>query len=238
MNATWIRSAFLFALLSALLGGCATHQTVAERQSNADKLLEASVRVIDEAMQMPESSIPERMLTKAQAIVIIPDAVEASLIVGGGHGKGVILMRKPDRTWSRPNFITLSSGSVGFQVGVQASDTVLLFRELGDAQDVFNGNFTLGADATVAAGPVGRDLKASTDVSFESQIYAWSRTKGLFAGISVDGAVLRVSSSTNEAAYGVNRNPYQIVDGQVQRTPEGALVLMNRLEEYVAAARR
>lgn len=158
--------------------------------------------ILDEMMGAPDSSIPSDLLEKSHAIAIIPHVVKAAFIVGGRHGKGLISRRKEDGSWTAPAFITLSAGSVGFQIGGSTTDLVLVFTNEDGLKPLLSGKFTLGADASVAAGPVGRTASGSTDVTFDSAIYSYARSKGLFAGVSLDGASITMDDSANEAVYG------------------------------------
>ncbi|MFN9966519.1 MAG: lipid-binding SYLF domain-containing protein, partial [Lysobacteraceae bacterium] len=153
----------LTALLALLLPVAAiAQQKEIERAENA-------VRVLSEVLRIPEESIPERLIREAEAIAVLPDVVKAGLVVGGRGGKGLITVRGADGTWSNPSFITLGGGSFGFQAGVQAADVVLVFRPRRGVDNIVNGKFTLGADASVAAGPVGRSAQASTDGQLKAE---------------------------------------------------------------------
>ena len=161
-----------------------------------------AVRVIDEIQAVPESAIPDKLLDEARAVVVIPDTIKAGLFVGGRRGRGLLSVKSPDGTWSNPSFVTLTGGSIGFQAGVQSSDIVLVFRSDRGLESIVNGKFTLGADAGVAAGPVGRNASAATDGEMKAEIWSWSRARGLFAGVALDGAVLAIDDAANTAVYG------------------------------------
>lgn len=194
--------------------------------------VERAVEVLDEVMRMPEHAIPRKMLNDSYAIAVIPNVVKAGLVVGGRHGKGVISVRTLDGTWSTPSFIKLTGGSVGFQAGVQATDVVLVFRSERGVDSIVNGKFTLGADAAVAAGPVGRNAQASTDGQLKAEIYSYSRSRGLFAGVALDGAVLSIDHRANSRAYGRNTTPRAAFESRVQREPAAVVDFRDRLEEY------
>lgn len=179
-------------------------------------------RVLTEMQAVPESSIPTRLLDEAKAIVIVPDTIKAGLVVGGRRGRGVLAVRTADGGWSNPSFVTLTGGSIGFQAGVQSSDVVLVFRSERGLDSIVNGKFTLGADAGVAAGPVGRNAAAATDGQMKAEIWSWSRARGLFAGVSVDGAVLAIDDRANEAVYGADTTPRMIFEDRVP-TPSGPI---------------
>jgi lipid-binding SYLF domain-containing protein len=163
--------------------------------------LNDSREVLKEVMQIPENGIPQSMLENAAAIVVIPNMVKAAFVAGAQHGDGVLVVRNGNG-WSAPIFVELTGGSVGFQAGVQSTDVVLVFKNAGAAKKVLNGEFTLGADGSIAAGPVGRDMKAGTDVKLDQEVYSYSRSKGLFAGIALDGSKLSINTDANQDYYG------------------------------------
>jgi lipid-binding SYLF domain-containing protein len=193
-----------------------------------------AITVLDEIMSMPEQSIPQRMLRDAHAIAVIPSVVKASFVVGGRHGKGLISVRRSDGIWSHPSYIKLTGGSVGFQAGVQSTDVVLVFRTQRGVDSIVNGKFTLGADAAVAAGPVGRTATASTDGQLKAEIYSYSRSRGLFAGVALDGAVLSIDHHANETVYGRNTTPRAAFEGRIDNQPDLIVEFRDRLEEYSA----
>ena len=193
-----------------------------------------AVTVLDEIMRMPEQAIPQRLLRDARAIAIIPNVVKAGFVVGGRAGKGVVMVKTTDGTWSNPSYIKLAGASVGFQAGVQATDVVLVFRSQRGVATIVNGKFTLGADASVAAGPVGRTAAASTDGDLEAEIYSYSRARGLFAGVALDGAVISIDNRANQAVYGRNTTARAVIEGRVGRPDEAIVDLRDRLEEYSA----
>jgi lipid-binding SYLF domain-containing protein len=195
---------------------------------------EDAVRVLDEVMQMPESALPTVLLRDAYAIAVIPDVVKAGLIIGGRHGKGLISVKTPEGVWSNPSFIKLSGGSVGWQAGVQATDVILVFRSQRGVDGIVNGKFTMGADASVAAGPVGRTAQASTDGQLKAEIYSYSRSRGLFAGVALDGSVIRIDHKANQAIYGRNVTPRRIFAGGVENVPGAIVDFRDKLEEYTS----
>lgn len=158
--------------------------------------------VLAEIMGAPDKGLPQDLLAKSHAIAIIPHVVKGAFIVGGRYGKGLIARRNEDGSWTAPAFITIGGGSVGFQIGGSATDLVLVFANEDGLKPLLKGKFTLGADASVAAGPVGRTASGSTDILLNSAIYSYSRSQGLFAGVSLDGASITMDDSANEAVYG------------------------------------
>ncbi|HET6804918.1 MAG TPA: lipid-binding SYLF domain-containing protein, partial [Frateuria sp.] len=150
------------------------------------------------------------------------------------RGEGLISVKSPDGTWSNPSFITLTGCSVGFQAGVSSTDVVLVFRTQRGVDSIVNGKFTLGADAAAAAGPVGRTASAATDAQMKAEIYSYSRSRGLFAGVALDGSVLRIDYDANEAVYGSGITPRRIFEGGVSNVPGAVVDFRDQLEEYTA----
>jgi lipid-binding SYLF domain-containing protein len=164
--------------------------------------LTTATRVLTELMQMPEQNIPTWLLERAHAVAVIPAVIKVGLGVGGRRGKGVLVVRKDDGQWSNPVFVNLTGGSFGFQVGVQSTDVVLVFTSRQSIEGIVGGKVTLGADASVAAGPVGRQSSAATDVGLTAQVYSYSRAQGLFAGVALDGSAMTIDHKSNESFYG------------------------------------
>jgi len=218
---------FLLLALIALLPAMAAHaeDPPLTRASNA-------VRVLNEIMQAPDKAVPLDLLRDAKAIAVIPDMVKAGFIFGGRRGEGLISVKSPDGTWSNPSFITITGGSVGFQAGVSSTDVVLVFRTQRGVDSIVNGKFTLGADASAAAGPVGRTATASTDAQMKAEIYSYSRSRGLFAGVALDGSALRIDDDANAAIYGSGVTPRRIFEGGVSHVPGPVVDFRDRLEEY------
>jgi lipid-binding SYLF domain-containing protein len=163
--------------------------------------VENALAVFKELVDLPEEGIPPALLSRAQAIAVIPGFWNAAWVIGGRHGKGVIMVRKGPKNWSYPAFVSMTGGSVGFQIGVQKADIILVFKDKKSVKTIADGKFTLGAGASVVAGPVGRKAEADTDIKFEAEIYSYSKSKGLFAGISVEGASLSMDTDANAKFY-------------------------------------
>ena len=193
-----------------------------------------AVRVLKEIMQAPDKAIPQDLLRDAKAIAVIPDRIKAGFIFGGSRGEGLISVKTADGTWSNPSFITMTGGSVGFQAGVSSTDVVLVFRTQRGVDSIVRGKFTLGADASAAAGPVGRTASAATDAQMKAEIYSYSRTRGLFAGVALDGSVLRIDYDANAAVYGAGVTPRRIFEGGVSNVPGPVVDFRDRLEEYTS----
>lgn len=197
-----------------------------------------AVRVLAEVQRIPESAIPDRLFDEARAIVVVPDTLKVGLVLGGRRGHGVVSVKNPDGTWSNPSFVKLTGGSIGFQAGVQSSDIVLVFRGERGLDSIVNGKVTLGADAGVAAGPVGRNAATATDGQLKAEIWSWSRARGLFAGIALDGAVLSIDDAANQLVYGEGTTPRMIFEGRTRQAPADRVVeFRDALEEATATAR-
>jgi len=184
-------------VLAALLA-LATANAVADTREEA-RLLNASA-VLNEWQQMPDQSIPQRLLDRAQAIVVLPSVVKAAVIFGGRGGKGVAVVRDADGRWSDPVFVTLGGGSWGFQFGVETTDVILIFTTRRGVEGISGGKLTLGGEMSGAIGPVGRDMSGSTDIGL-AEVYSYSRAKGLFAGVAIDGTVMTIDHSANDGYY-------------------------------------
>jgi lipid-binding SYLF domain-containing protein len=219
------------ALMLALAGAASAGSVEDARAQNA-------IRVLTDIQAIPESAIPDKLFDEARAVVVVPDSKKIGLVIGGRRGRGLLSVKNPDGTWSNPAFVTLTGGSIGFQAGVQSSDIVLVFRSDRGLESIVNGKFTLGADASVAAGPVGRNASAATDGEMKAEIWSWSRARGLFAGVALDGAVLSIDDAADEAVYGRDTTPRMIFEGRAPQRPSDAVVnFRDRLEETSAAAR-
>ena len=220
----------LIMLLSALLipafAAHASEPPIARAQT--------ATRVLADIMRAPDKSIPRDLLRDAYAIAVIPNVLKVGLVFGGRHGDGVISVKSPDGTWSNPVFLSLTGGSVGFQAGVSSTDVVLVFRTPRGVDGIVNGKFTIGADAHAAAGPVGRNLNASTDAAMQAEIYSYSRSRGLFAGVSLDGAALRMDEDADAAIYGSGITPRHVFASEVGAVPAAIVHFRDELEEYTA----
>lgn len=158
--------------------------------------------VLEEIMDAPDKGVPNWILEESHCVAVIPKVVKAGFIVAGRRGKGLLSCRVDGGGWSAPAFVTITGGSVGLQIGAQATDFVLVFVDEGAVDHLFEDKFTLGGDASVSAGPVGRTAEAGTDVKLDSEILSYSRSKGAFAGISIEGAELAIDEDSNRLVYG------------------------------------
>lgn len=193
-------------LIMALLVAMPSHADTKQEKRVAD-----STDVLDQFLRIPEQSIPPTLLARAYAVAVVPDVVKIGFGLGARRGKGILVVRNPDNTWSNPAFVTLTGGSLGFQIGAQSSDVILVFKTRKGVEDIAKGKFTLGADASVAAGPVGRYTAAATDWKFEAEVYSYSRSRGLFAGVALEGAGVTMDKKSNAAFYNdANLSPSQI----------------------------
>lgn len=170
-------------------------------QSKEVEIVESSVGVLNEIMAVPTKSIPQSLLANAHGIVIVPNMIKGGFVVGVRHGRGVVVVRDQQGNWQPPSFVTMTGGSVGFQAGVQASDVILVFKTPKSVQGLMSGKFTIGADAAAAAGPVGRQAAAATDAQLNAEIFSYSRSRGLFAGVAVDGSAVQIDNNANAVYY-------------------------------------
>ena len=202
-----------------------------EKQSNEAERTTEAVSVLTEIMGIPEDSIPEELMARAHGIAVIPHVVKGAFGLGGQWGKGLMSQRHEDGVWSPPAYIEISGGSFGLQIGVQASDIVLVFTDEDGLRGLLKGKLKLGADASVAAGPLGRKAEVGTDVLLRSAVFAYSRSKGLFAGISLDGSVISIDDSANRKAYGKNVTGEQIL-------LDNAVLTNTTVEPFTAALQK
>ncbi|HFA51603.1 MAG TPA: hypothetical protein ENJ95_21525 [Bacteroidetes bacterium] len=181
--------------------------SVSFSQKDYNDKLDESVEVLTDLKNIGENSVPPSLLGKAEAIVIIPKLKKGGFVVGGKYGKGIAMVRTESGNWSDPVFVQITGGSIGFQIGYSSLDLFLVFKNASTLRRLTKGKgtFTLGGDATVAAGPVGRQASANTDLDFEAEILSYSKSRGIFAGISIEGSDLRMAENLNEECYGSNR---------------------------------
>ena len=200
---------------------------------NEVKDVRDSANVLREIMKIPEKGIPPALLRDAQAIIIVPDVIKGAFIVGGRHGTGVLLVREAKGGWSDPVFVSLTGGSVGWQVGGTSTDVILVFKNRKGVEGLLKGKFTLGADAGVAAGPVGRSAEAATDIMLKSEILSYSRSRGLFAGVSLEGAALMVDEDATDVYYGKKgMHSGDVLAGKVSKRSSETKELKNLLHRY------
>jgi lipid-binding SYLF domain-containing protein len=196
------------------------------------KTVESAAEVIDEIGSIPEKAIPAALLHDAQGIAIIPDVIKVGFVLSGRFGHGVVILREPNGHWGNPIFLTLTGGNIGWQIGAQSTDVVLVFKTRRSADDFLKGKkFTLGADVAIAAGPIGREAEAGTDPKIQAEIVSYSRSRGLFAGVSLGGTELKVDHAANAAFYQrPNIPPAVIVAGGNLPVPVIVLKLRTTLD--------
>jgi SH3 domain-containing YSC84-like protein 1 len=222
--------------LSKLLIAALCFLPLVARADDASKRLNESASVLSEVMSAPDKGIPSDLLAKAQCIVVVPGVKQAAFIGGGKYGKGYFSCRRgPD--WSAPASVRVEGGSVGFQIGLLESDLVLLVMNKRGADHLLSSQFTLGGAAEVAGGPVGRSSTAQTDATLNAQMLSYSRARGAFAGVSLQGATLRQDISDNQDLYGSKLTNKQIIHGSVQ-WPQQASEFHSVLVKYASRARR
>lgn len=198
MKISKIAPLFLSLIFICLISTTAKSQDTQDKQ---EEKIAASTKVLKDFTDMKEN-IPQELLKVTEGIIVVPKLINAGFVLAGKRGKGIAMVKFEDGTWSNPVFVTITGGSVGFQIGVQAVDLVLIFKSRETLQDIGKGSFTLGGDISVTAGPVGRSSTASTDYKLEAEVYSYSRSKGLFAGISLGGSAIAVDAKANAAYYG------------------------------------
>lgn len=195
-------------------------------QSSEEKRLKAAGDVLHEIMQMKDKSIPQDLLDKSECAVVIPGMKKGAFIFGGKYGKGFFLCRAKDGNgWGAPASVTVEGGSFGLQIGGSESDIILLVMNRKGANRLLNNQFKLGGEASVAAGPVGRTSSADTDILLTAEILSYSRSRGVFAGLSLEGSTLRQDLDGNKALYGKTMTNKEIIEGDVTPPAAGKLLL-------------
>ncbi len=179
----------------------ATAGMTAQAATELDQRVATATQILQDLKSIPENAVPPALLNRAYAVAVIPSVIKAGFIVGGTYGKGVIVARRAEGTWSNPAFVQLTQGSLGFQAGAQSTDLILVFKTQRALDGLSSGKITLGADASIAAGPVGRQATASTDLQMQSEIYSYARSRGFFAGVSLQGGVLSMDRKSNGVYY-------------------------------------
>ena len=205
-----------------------------DRQDDVNRT-HKSAQVFKEIMNTPDQGIPQDLLASAKCIAIIPGDVKFAFVFGGSYGRGLATCRT-EHGWSAPIFLAIDGGSVGYQIGGSSTDIIMLFMNDHALKSLLSDKFKLGADASVAAGPVGRDAAAGTDLKLNSEILSYSRAKGVFAGVSLDGAVMQADKSGDKAMYGHDIDRHEILSGRVP-VPESARELLSEIRGYVQEAR-
>ena len=199
--------------------------------NDAVKRLDTSAMVLDEIMKTPDKGIPQDLFSKAVCTIIVPELKKGAFIVGGKYGRGFISCRKHGGGWSAPAAVKVEGGSFGLQLGGSSTDVILLLMNEDGKEKLLQSKFTLGADGSAAIGPVGRSSSAATDAQMHAEILSWSRSRGAFAGISLEGATLRPDEDTNKDLYRKPTTNREIVSGNME-TPPAASKLVAALDRY------
>jgi|SRR5579871_159926 len=207
----------------------------ADDHADVSKRLQAATDVFNEIMSTPEKGIPREILEHAQCVGIVPGLKRAGFIVGAKYGKGFLVCRTASERWSAPEAIRIEGGSFGLQIGAGETDLVFVVKNHSGEEKLMQDKFTVGGDAAAMGGPVGRDASAQTDAQMHAEILSYSRARGVFAGISLDGSTLRPDKDDNHVLYGENGTPRQILNGDV-RPPADAQPLYAMLNRYAEAA--
>lgn len=220
---------------SAASGGAAAEGVASGLKAEAvDRLNDAS-QIVNELIAAPDSKIPQTVLAQAKCVAVVPEMFRGGFVIGARHGRGVATCRNQAR-WSAPAFFTITGGSWGAQIGGQSTDLVMLFMDQKGMEDLLNANVSIGGGVSAAAGPVGRTAEAATDYKLESQILTYSRSKGLYAGATLDGAYIRVDEETTRSFYG--RSPsFRLTLSGEQARPQLAQKFLNTIDEAFRAAR-
>ncbi len=226
-----IRTVMVAVLLSAMVVPAFADSA---REKDISRIRNARF-AFEDIMRAPDKGIPQELLGSAQCIAIIPGEKRAAFVFGGTYGRGLVTCRAGN-SWSAPAFLMVSGGSFGFQIGGSSTDLILIFRNRGGMDRLLSDKFTVGADATAAAGPVGRHAAAATDVEMHAEILTYSRSRGVFAGVSLNGAVVKPDRDADVAMYGADVEPKSILDGHVQ-APADAHGLIEVISRSVREAR-
>ena len=222
-------------LAVTILIGIASLTAVASDRDDDVNRTQKAAQVFKEIMNTPDQGIPSNLLESAKCIAIIPGDKKFAFIFGGSYGRGLATCRT-EHGWSAPMFVAIDSGSVGYQIGGSSTDIVMLFMNDHALQSLMSDKFKVGADASVAAGPVGRNAAAGTDLKLNAEILSYSRSKGIFAGVSLEGAVMQADKSGDKAMYGDDVNRHEILDGKVA-VPASARELVEELGGYAHVAK-
>jgi lipid-binding SYLF domain-containing protein len=220
-------------LFVAVMGVAPAFVAIAHAGAREEGRLLVATEVLEEVQAMPDQRLPDALLSRAYGIAVIPDVTKVAFIFGGRHGNGVVVVRDSlTAPWSNPVFVSLTGGSWGFQAGAQSSDIILVFTSKAGIEGIAGGKITLGADASVATGPVGRQGSAATDMSFNAEIYSYARTRGLFGGIALDGSAIAIDKSADSAFYGKSGvSATEIFSGQAPTPPATAQRFLERLAQ-------
>jgi lipid-binding SYLF domain-containing protein len=214
---------FKYALIACIATG-----VVLGKESVPDKRLQDASAVVDEMMGMPDKGVPQSVLDKAQCIVVVPSLKKAAFVVGGQYGRGFASCRKPGGGWGAPAAMRIEGGSFGLQLGGQSTDVILVVMNKRGMDRLVSDKFTIGADAAAAAGPVGRDAKADTDILLNAEMLTYARSRGAYVGLSLEGATMRPDNEENKKLYGREISNKEILEHGVE-APEVARTFTHAL---------
>lgn len=200
--------------------------------SKEERRVADAADVLDQFLRIPEHSIPPALLSRAYAVAVVPNVVRIGFGLGARRGKGILVTRQDDDSWSNPAFVTLTGGSFGFQAGVQSADVILVFKTRKGVDNIANGKLTLGADASIAAGPVGRSVEGATDIRFQAEVVSYSRARGIFAGVALAGAGVTMDRKANVAFYS---SPTMTPEKIFASSPNIAPDIANRFVQVLTA---
>lgn len=205
---------------------------VPSRAGDESKIVADANSALEEILTVHLRKVPESMFSGAEGVAIVPNVIKVGLVAGVQHGRGIVIYKNKDGSWTTPRFISLTGGSIGWQIGAQSTDVILVFRTPRSIEGLLKGKFKLGADASIAAGPIGRKVEAATDAALKAEIYSYSRSRGLFAGIALDGSSIQFDTAADTAYY--SPRPGDTV-GQI---PEPAAKLTERVIQLAGGAAR
>jgi lipid-binding SYLF domain-containing protein len=212
---------------------CVAISSVPSAQSDEARRVTEAITVLSEIMGAGDQSVPLSIMQKAEGIAVFPSLLKGGFIVGGQRGRGILSARDPKTgAWSSPAFLTITGGSLGAQIGGQAVDLILVVQNRRGLEQLVSNQFKIGADASVAAGPVGRDASASTDIQMRAQILSYSRTRGLFAGVTLNGSIIRQDRDANDRFYGMGYRTSQIVFDGLGGAPAPVAEWKGMLDRY------
>jgi len=229
-----IKKSILTFLAGSLILSIPSIVSASDREDDVSRI-DRATEVFHEIMSAPDKGIPREVLESAKCIAIIPGEKKFAFIFGGNYGRGVATCHT-EHGWSAPMFVAVDGGSVGYQIGGSSTDLVMIFMNDHALRSLLSDKFKLGGDATVAAGPVGRQAAADTDLKLSAEILSYSRSKGIFAGVSLDGAVVQTDKSGDHAMYGEDVTHREILSGKIT-APESARPLLREIGQYVREAK-
>lgn len=227
----------LLVLTTAILAVPALPAAADNSSKNEVDRIENAIRVLQDMGREADKGAPGYLLKECCGIAILPDVIKAAFVIGGRTGKGVLLVKDDHDGWTSPCFLQITGGSAGWQIGVQSADLILVFRTKRSIENFAKGKFTLGADAGVAAGPLGRQVEASTDSQLKAEILSYSRSRGLFVGLSLQGASLHVDAKANSDFYGRDVTSAEIFSGKATADRSVVGDLKNALNEFIKKAK-